>query len=119
MKIKYTDENFVAASSGIFFWKRIEIGKRFYSLPDHIKKAVIAHELGHCVKFHIEIRIICFIFCFPALLWLCRKQELEADRFAAECGFAEELIEYFKNEWKGGGTHPSNSERRHQLEKYV
>ena len=119
MVIKYSNEDFIASSYGIFFWKRIKVGKRFHSLPFNMKKAVIAHELGHCEKFHIELRILCFIFFFPALLWLCRRQELEADAFAAKLGYAPELRELLKDEWDGKGSHPSHRTRRQHLEKYV
>jgi len=119
IKVFATKGDFIAVSSGVLFWKKIEIGDRFLSLPEDMQKAALAHEIGHCKKWHIEQRILCLLFCFPLVLWLCRKQELEADKFAAEAGHAKALLKFFQDEFDGEGTHPSHQLRRQHLEQYV
>lgn len=53
----------------------------------------------------------------PALAALHRRQELEADTFAAACGYGVDLVQFFRRITHGGGAgHPTPDERVAHLE---
>ena len=119
VKIYKVDEPILAEASGMLFWRKIRVGKRYFNLPEYQQKAVLVHEFGHHHYWHIEKKLLALIFC-PFLFYnISKKQELQADKFAAERGEARGLYDMFKDDWHGGKMHPSHAERRKQLEKYV
>lgn len=86
----------LAKARGIWPFRRIYIGQRWYMLTDRQQMAVLMHEAGHCKMFHLEKRV--------AMRWLspirsswvlkiCMEQEFEADEFAAQQGYGLALIE--------------------------
>jgi len=109
----------IAYTSGILFWKKITVGKKFFDFNDDVQEAILAHEMGHVKGFHIEQKILCLILCPFALKWLFRRQEFIADEYAAKLGHASSLMKVLRSDLGGGLTHPSDMERRQRLEKYV
>jgi hypothetical protein len=105
----------ISEARGILFWKEIVVGPEFFRFTSREQQALLLHEVGHCKMKHLEKRL--------ARLWLalwnpkrladyCIAQELEADRFAAACGYRQELIMVFsrmKPEY--APFHPANSDR--------
>lgn len=87
----------IADSRGIWRWKTIFVGPTLMQFPPREQQAIILHEVGHCKLRHVERRILALwrIFWPPALLRLCVLQELQADRFAAGCGYGPDLARVF------------------------
>ena len=116
------DEDFpgVAESRGIWPFKRIVVGARFFHMHGSTQRAVLLHEAGHCKLFHMERRIL----ALPALFLnpgfandLCVRQELQADKFAADKGFGVELLALIRRmEGDHGRFYPSRERRIAQLE---
>ena len=119
VRIFAVDEDINAECTGILFWKKIRLGKRFFEFPEDMQKAALSHEFGHHFHYHIEKRLLCIIFAYRLIYDLCKKQELEADLYAAKAGYAKELMKFFKHDFDGGKVHPSHVERRKNLVKYV
>ena len=113
------NEDICAEASGMFFWRKIKVGNKFSVLPEDMKQAALAHEMGHHFLAHIEERLLCVIFCFPLIFKLCKRQELEADEYSAKAGYARGLIRFFESEWDGGLTHPSHKERRDRMKVHI
>ena len=114
----------IADSRGVWPFKRIAVGLRWFALPDKERSAVLYHEAGHCKLFHLEKRILMLIGLFvrPALVreW-AQAQELEADEFAAKHGYGVELlrvIERFRGE-SDGMFYPSFEERAQRLRRFT
>lgn len=90
-------------------------GPGYDRLTEGQKSAVVLHEMYHCMSHHTEWRIVAFLFPF-IIPWLCRRQEFAADRYAALCGHAQDLIEVLANPLRPGSvTHPSHAERIERL----
>ena len=108
------DEPLVARSVSFFWYKRIYLGNKWDRLPTEQRDAVIAHELGHCLKHHTEWRALALFFPFfiPSL---CRHQEFEADAYACEQGHGPALHKLLGYEAMRGPYHPTNFERRQKL----
>ena len=119
VRIFAVDEDINAECTGILFWKKIRLGKRFFEFPEDMQKAALSHEFGHHFHYHIEKRLLCIIFAYPLIYKLCKKQELEADKYCAESGHAKALMKFLIHDFDGGKTHPSHEVRRQHLEKYV
>ncbi len=102
-----------------FLWiKLIVTGTKFQRLPLDLQIAALAHENGHLSGHHTEWRLICLLLAAPLFPWLCHRQEFAADKYAASCGHADELIRILASDYRGGLLHPSNAERRRKLELY-
>jgi hypothetical protein len=114
MKIVRTKESIVARSASFFWWKRVYVGAWFWLLAPETRAAVLAHESYHCHQHHTEWRILALLFPF-IIPRLCRRQELEADAFAASFGHGPALYEFLKPGIGGGLFHPSNDVRRDAL----
>jgi len=103
-----------------FLWyKRITLGAKFEELKNEERKAAIFHECGHVSGHHTEWRILCALFCPWLLKDFCRKQELEADLYAAQYGYAKGLLSLLEKEWVGNFFQPSHAIRREQLKQYL
>ena len=87
----------IAESRGIGPWKKICIGPSFFGFPPREQQAILLHEVGHCKLKHLEKRLANLWLIFrPALLAeLCKRQEFEADRYAAGCGYGADLARAF------------------------
>ena len=83
------------------------------------KSAVKAHELGHAVGHHTEWRLLTLLLCPILFFWVCRKQELLADKHAAKLGCTNELIEFLEQHPCSGRRYPSNNERINALRRIV
>jgi len=118
IKIVNTSRNEIARSFSFGPIKRIMLGVRFQKLTERQQQAVLHHEMAHCEKHHTEWRLFFLIFAPFMFKWICEKQELAADQFAGEHGFAEPLIEILANEFDGGNFHPSNTMRRGYLKQH-
>ena len=109
---KYTG---ILDSRGLWRWKKIFVGPAFLAFPPREQQALLLHEVGHCKLKHLEkrLRSLWLLFWRPrALAVLCRAQELEADRFAAACGYGAELAEAFRRmKHVDSPLHPHISER--------
>ena len=114
IKFIYKKNDSIARSFSFGPIKRVFIGDRFFKLTEGQMNAVLYHEIAHCEKHHTEWRIL-FLFLPFMFKWICEKQELAADRFVAECGFAKPLIELLASDYDGGSFHPSNAMRRAYL----
>lgn len=104
------------------FWpmkKRIVVGPEWMKLPWGERMAVLYHEAAHCLGLHMEKRLA----MLPMLLlapeftrrW-CRRQEIEADRFAAANGFGQHLAGLLQRSREMQSMfYPSYAERIAQL----
>lgn len=112
-----------ADSRGLWKWKRIAIGPAYFQLSDAQQIAVLFHEACHCLKFHLEKRIL----ALPLLLFrpgfcfrLCQQQELEADTFAAEHGHGKALLSMLtQTDRESGPFYPRLEERIASLKEAI
>ena len=118
IKIVSTREFIIARSTSFFWWKRIYVGVRFFTLSDAQREAVLAHEEGHCNLHHSELRSLAVLLCPFLIKWVCHKTEYAADLYAAERGLAKPLIQVLNNDKRETVLHPSNRNRRKALEQY-
>ena len=84
----------ISESVGIWPFQRIEVGAGWKALPARIQTAVLLHEVGHLRKNHQAKRllnILTAVFARDRFNAMCRAQEFEADAYAKQCGFGEEL----------------------------
>ena len=112
-----TTNNIYAYAFSCLWYKRVTLGKKIEELTDVERAAAIFHEVGHVEQHHTEWRVICLLFAPFLLKWLCRKQELDADRYAAQYGHAQGLLSLLANEWDGNFFQPSHALRRASLER--
>ena len=80
-------------------WGTIRLGPAFHHLPAREQQAVLAHERGHIVHRHAFKRLAWLVtlrafFRTEAFFAECRRQELEADHYAAQQGHAAGLISF-------------------------
>lgn len=121
----FVDEgsHLMADSRGVWPWKKIVLGMSFFYLGAREKEAVLLHEAAHCRKFHLERRIaaIPLLFLRPAFATeIAMAHELEADRFAAERGFAVELLAALRKlGGKEGRFYPTFDTRAKHLNKFI
>jgi hypothetical protein len=105
----------LADSRGLWRWKSIVIGVQFLMLGPAHKLAVLYHEACHCLRHHMEKRVIALpmLFIRPAFsMRLCAEQEMEADAFAAANGYGKDLLDVLTRFGGEPGTfYPSNEER--------
>lgn len=112
----------MADSRRVWPWKKIVLGQSWFRLPNREREAVLLHEAGHCKLFHLEKRIaaIPLLFLRPAFATeIAMRHELEADRFAAERGFAVELLSVLRKLGHGGQFYPSFDERAAALKRFI
>lgn len=80
-------------------WGTIQEGELLELLPEFERKAVLAHERGHIHHGHAKKRLL-WVVSLRALMQpekffeMCEAQELEADRYAADCGYRAGLISF-------------------------
>ena len=79
-----------AYTKGLWPWGRIYVGPSFVSLPDCEQMAVLLHEVGHRVLWHIERRLLHRLI-FGACTDYLQRQELEADAYVARRGYGADL----------------------------
>jgi Zn-dependent protease with chaperone function len=105
----------ISDSRGIWRWKKIVVGPSFNRLDDREAGAVLLHEAGHCKLRHLEkrLKMLWLVLISPQkLLRICLEQEFEADRFAARCGYGNDLIRLFHRlAEQPAPFHPKMSER--------
>lgn len=119
IKLVVTDEPIIARSASLFWWKRIYVGKLYWMLAYSLQNAAIHHERAHCDKHHMEWRIL-FLLMPWWFTWLCERQELAADSYAASCGYKDAmryLLAYHSNPIKGR-YHPDLDTRLDNLARY-
>jgi Zn-dependent protease with chaperone function len=118
IKTSRTDADIIAYSWSFFWIKRVTVGKRFNKLTFEGRNAVFAHEQGHVELHHTEKGLLCLLLTPWRFFKVCRKQELEADLYAASRGHALGLIDLLRYEQDATWSHPSHAERRKHLKKY-
>lgn len=105
----------ISDSRGIWPFKRIMIGPTFFNFDEREKQAILLHEAGHCLLFHLEKRIahLWLLLWSPAdLARYCEAQEYQADRFVSECRYGVDLARAFsKISEDGGALHPGTHSR--------
>ena len=112
----------MADSRGIWWWKKIVLGASWFNLESTQKQAVLLHEAAHCLKFHLEKRLLAIplLFLRPAFATeIAMRQEIEADRFAAERGFGVELLSVLSKFSHGGQFYPTFKEREAALVRII
>lgn len=88
-------------------------GRQLEPLSQEEREAIVMHETGHIRHHHTLKRM------WPRSFAYCRKQELEADRYAAERGHAGGLIRFLSRLPDDcGPLHPKTSERIAALRSY-
>jgi hypothetical protein len=81
----------MAFSRGIFD-KYIVVGTRWMLLPWQEQYAVLLHEAHHCLASHRLIRFLLLpVFWTKFAERIAQRQEMDADRFACEQGYAREM----------------------------
>lgn len=88
----------ISESRGVWRWKKIVVGPAFLAFPPREQQAMLLHEVGHCKLRHLERRCLAalvLLFWPPALGRYCQRQEFQADRFAAACGYGPDLARAF------------------------
>ncbi len=81
---------------GIWRFRKIVVGRAFFAFPPREQQAILMHEVGHVKMGHVRERMRHFwkIVLRPReFSAMCQRQEIEADRFAAMCGYAVELAQ--------------------------
>lgn len=97
---------------------QILLGQKFWKLPEDQREALLSHERGHIAGHHLEKRLMCLLLAPFLYTWLCRRQELAADRYAAERGHAKALLTFLAVDHDEGWVHPSHTTRRKAIEQY-
>jgi len=118
VRVFRSDGDFIALSASFFWFKFVVVGKPFLELPRHLRNAVMSHEQGHVDLHHLEKGWLCLLVTPWLFFRLCRKQELEADAYAAQRGHASALLELLRYDERETYSHPSNAERRKHLKQY-
>lgn len=88
----------VSEARGVGRWREVVIGPDFPFFPGREQQALLLHEAGHHQHGHIgeRLRRLWLIVVRPAAFAdLCCRQELQADRFTAACGYGPDLIRAF------------------------
>lgn len=127
-----------------FFSKRIVVGLALTRLTPRERQAVLLHEAAHAKLRHPEKRILPMLWAcltHPVLLWhvlmatdlqlavvrwtafladsgmaeFAQAQEYQADRFAKDCGYGDDLAQVFLRFGSGGVLHPSLQSRLTRL----
>lgn len=102
-------------SRGIWPLNRIVVGRAFFAFPPREQQAMLLHEVGHVKLRHVaeRARALWKVVLRPQeFAALCRRQEFEADAFAAHCGYASELAQAFgRIKAASGPLHPPVLER--------
>ncbi len=114
----------MADARGVWPLKRIVVGPRWMKIASERERlAVLAHEAAHCLKWHLEKRILAVLLLFIRPQFaarLCIEQELDADEFAARAGFGVELLSVLEREREESGMfYPSNAQRKEALCKLI
>ena len=115
MNLVHSNDVCIAGATSFLWWNRIRVSDRFYRLDSDKQLAVLMHEFGHIIHRHTEKRILCLIFTPWRLIEMMKRQEFQADLYAARQGCANSLIEILQGDGGGDSFHPSNSERREAL----
>jgi Zn-dependent protease with chaperone function len=132
-----------AEARGYLRWKYISVGSRWFELTGAEAFAALAHEVGHCRGWHAEIRLGMFVAAaLPALYFLpwpvtagllasavlfecaaeiSKRQELQADAFAADRGHGPHIVAFLERcrkipvEHDPGSFYPTLLERIEKL----
>lgn len=114
----------VAEACGVWPLKHIVVGDKFYRLPMDERTAILYHEAGHCLHWHMEKRLL----VVPLLLlgtrrvreWvhgLARRQEYEADALAWQHGYGPAMARVIRRFTEQDSIfYPSHAERLARLE---
>ncbi len=101
----------LAVSRGIWPRKRIIVGDAFFRHSLREQAAILHHEVAHCLKFHLEIRYLLVpVFWSDLATRVAIRQELDADRFAADHGYGVDLLNVIRRS-VSGDFYPSTRER--------
>ena len=84
-----------AYTKGFWPWRRIFVGHSFVLLPDREQQAVLLHEVGHRVLWHIERRLLHRLI-FGVCTDYLQRQELEADAYVARRGYGADLAKVLR-----------------------
>lgn len=80
---------------GLWRWKRIIVGPKFWALSFIEQRAVLFHEAKHAITFDLDKRLLnVFFYRTKRGERLVAEQEFAADRFAAECGHGIGMVRF-------------------------
>lgn len=82
----------VCYAAGIWPFKRVVVCPMFFALVPAQRFAVLMHEVGHVKLRHFEKRLLAV--WSRGIVEFCRRQEFEADAFAAAHGQRDALIAF-------------------------
>ena len=105
------------------FWRpgKIVVGPNFFRLNEFEQGAVLVHEVGHLELGHARARwrLWWWLLIYPrSFREMCIEQEYEADRYAAERGYAAGLASiYSRIEHAEGLLHPPIAARLQRLQR--
>lgn len=110
---------------GFWKWSLVIVGRDFNRLNVFEQQAVIMHELGHRFFHHFWERMLWIL--NPVVLFQSeefsrrlKRQEIEADNYAAERGYGRVLYALFeKLDWEESFSHPDKQTRLDNLRKYL
>jgi hypothetical protein len=107
----------LARARGVWPFKRITVNPDWFRLPYGEQQAVLAHEAGHCLGFHLEIRIALLPLCWTKRVQkIARDHEYAADAFAARAGWGVDLLQFvFRSRMAAHPFYPSTHERAQRL----
>lgn len=112
----------ICDSRGLGRRAQIVIGRGFLAFPPREQQAILLHEVGHIKLGHVLERVkkMWQIVLLPsAFARLCIRQEFQADRFAAECGYGADLARAFSRMGEAAGAlHPPTAERVARLHQH-
>lgn len=110
-----------ARARGLWPAKRIEVGPAWYALPAEERVAVLYHEAHHCRALHLEARVLLLplVILASAVMAICRRQEIAADRRAIAHGWGEPMARYLRRaNQPESHFYPSSSERVEAIRRY-
>ena len=113
----HTSLNIIALSA----FGHVVTGKRFHHCQEDEKHAIIAHEMGHIFHRHALKRILRLIFMkWDGLAEYCKRQELEADMYAASKGHGRAMVNFLARQKNHSSPlHPTPRERIENLNRVV
>ncbi len=117
--LKHDPTVHLAQAHGIGRRGWIGVSDAFFLLTGREQRAVLLHEEAHLRGHHLVKRLLFLpLFWTPWGMKLAVKQELEADAFAASCGFGAELLRVVRR-YPSGHYYPDKNARIAHLEALI
>lgn len=97
-----TASRHLAEARGLWPFKTIVVNAEFFGLDHREQYAVLWHEVGHCVHFHLEKRLLLVpVFWTRFAQRVTVEQELQADAYAKMRGYADDLARVLQQRMRG------------------